>query len=324
MQTRSVTGKNGPKKPGKPNTPPNRSNSPVRRRANNTSRNGPLYIIVYTGASLRSLHDLAATRFPFVCVDRDTKEFAVSPQYVIDKFKQAHIGTSFALVAAQERGGRYYASGLALGSVLAAPSLSTGAIGGVVNLQLLCAGRNHAKNIDRPSVPGLGTIMIKSFEKFANKVLGAKMVILDSVTNPHTWNFYVKHGYKRVPNACDSDLLPVFERRAAYFKQKGMSNLGTLARNKSKPTLGHYSKAYVAAMQGVYLPNKNKLGNTVFMSKCLSGKPKNLLGVMYDASGWAGYQGADTSTAWEIWENGVRRQATDATAHLFPDTSQIV
>jgi hypothetical protein len=318
--TGKPTGKQGkPPKPGA--TPPN---SPVRRRDNDDNTDGLLYIMFYTGSAIPRLVGAVRHRFKFMCVDRSLKKLAVAEPYIDEKFHVASLypSSSVALVAAQERNGQFYISGMGLATLSSViPKTSNVGISSM-DLKLLCAGGGLPDNIDRPAVRGLGKIMLAAFEKFAYENLGVRMVTLESISVPNTWNFYRKNGYKRVPFACDAKTLERQERLVAHAMVQGMTSLDPHVWPKAERSLAAYRRQYLNALQGALI-DKNKLGSTVFMSKCLGSNPQNPFGVEYPVkSGEARYRynvGQEIVVA-EVWDNGVRRHDVEGT---FPSLSEL-
>ena len=225
---------------------------------------GAVHVIAYEGATTLQL-DRFVPRFVDLCYTPGYGQ-GIQRGYVKSKFSAGKNGLSnpsavFTLVAVKNVDGRNLVVGYAQCTVYSA--LRGVASPRVVKLDLICTqGKNPADRLK-----GAASVLMDELQRYAAQRLGANVLVLDSVDNPNTWQFYQKLGFSRAADQCTGA-----GERGSY---------GNAARRfQAFPE-------YVAAMQGVYLPGLNVVldggrPDTVFMSKCLrSGSSGVAPGVTY-------------------------------------------
>jgi len=307
-----------------PSPPPAFSPSPSPGPGDRNLRTTPgsVYVVAYEGADMMKLSKFAKGRFLDLCFTPRYGQ-GITPNYVSSHFrviggsvKKGHKSGSsvFTLVAIKSLQDRDIIVGYAQCTLYTA--LKGVQTQKVVKLDLICTqGRNPSDRLK-----GAANILMNELERYAAGYLGANVLVLDSVDNPNTWDFYLKQGFTRSSDQCTHTP----QRNAQAQRNYAIASV------QQKFELEQF-KNYKAATQQRYYPDLNTyyygpdgriIPDTVFMSKCVRGQKANRLGVRYTPgsapTSYAHFPGPATRVL-AVYGSGVPLPRLNATGATAPD-----
>lgn len=229
---------------------------------------GTVHVVVYEGPHMFAL-ERHLLRLQDLCIGTGA---AVGGGYVEGHFKSGRNGLKdnsvFTMVAVKEVHGQRLIVGYAQCTLYS--TLKTIRTPRVVKIDLLCTQGENPN--DR--LKGAGSILMKELHLYAKYSLGANMLVLDSVSDRPTWEFYKKWGFTRTTDQCNP---PPGER------EKAAANFKTIAQGRYGLTRHHkHHRGFWEGSDGLFfhdwntvLKNENrprapKRFDTLFMSKCLN------------------------------------------------------